>query len=92
MMDTEFYTATMARVYAQQGHYEKAAEIYRPLLKREPDRRDWVEALAHVEEQCSTQGPKSDADLVPMFRKWIRLVLQYRHIRRLKKDYSNLSS
>jgi pentatricopeptide repeat protein len=90
-MDTEFYTATMARVYAQQGHYEKAADIYRHLLKREPDRRDLLEALADTEEKLSNQGPKTDADLVPALRKWIRLLLQYRHLRQLKKDYSNLS-
>jgi hypothetical protein len=92
MMDTEFYTATMARVYAQQGHYEKAAEIYGHLLQREPDRRDFMDALADIEDKRNTQGPKTDADLVPVFRKWIRLLLQYRHFRQLEKDYSNLSS
>lgn len=91
-MDTEFYTATMARVYAQQGHYEKAAEIYRHLLKREPARRDWVEALADIEEKRTKEKPKTDAELVPVFWKWIRLLLQYRHLQQLKKDYSNLSS
>lgn len=92
MMDTEFYTATMARVYAHQGHHEKAAEIYRHLLNREPNRRDWSEALADIEEKCTGQGPKTESELVPVFRKWIRLLLRYRHLQQLKKDYSNFSS
>jgi pentatricopeptide repeat protein len=32
--DLDFQTATMAKVFADQGHYEKAADIYRNLLKR----------------------------------------------------------
>jgi hypothetical protein len=27
--ETDFYTGTMAKVYAGQGHWDKAAEIYR---------------------------------------------------------------
>ncbi len=90
-MDTEFYTATMARVYAQQGHYTEAAEIYRHLLTREPNRREFIEALADIEEKLNKEGPKTDSDLVPLFRKWIRLLLRYRHLRQLKKYHSNLS-
>ena len=44
--ETDFYTATMARVYAEQGHWDKSAEIYRYLLKQEPERVDYLEALA----------------------------------------------
>lgn len=91
MMDTDFYTATMARVYAQQGHYGKAAEIYHHLLKREPNRREFLEALAEIEEKLKNEEPKTDSDLVPLIRKWIRLLLRYRQLRQLKKYHSNLS-
>ena len=30
------YTETMAKVYADQGHWEKVVEIYRHLLAMEP--------------------------------------------------------
>ena len=33
------YTETMAKVYAAQGHWGKAAEIYRHLLTEAPARR-----------------------------------------------------
>ncbi len=34
------YTETMAKVYAAQGHWGKAAEIYRHLLTGAPARKD----------------------------------------------------
>ena len=49
--DNDFKTATMARVYSSQGHYEKAAEIYKHLLECEPDRQDLAMALAGVEKK-----------------------------------------
>ena len=47
--DPDFYTVTMARVYEEQGHLEKAAEIYRYLIKAEPERRELVEKLVEIE-------------------------------------------
>ena len=46
--ETDFYTGTMAKVYAGQGHWDKAAEIYRHLLRMEPERTDYLEALAEA--------------------------------------------
>lgn len=90
-MDTEFYTETLARVYAQQGHYGKAVDIYRYLLEREPNRREILEALAEIEEKLVNEGLKNDSDLVPLFRKWIRLLLRYRQYKQLKKYHNILS-
>ena len=91
MMDTEFYTATMANVYAKQGHLGRAAEIYRHLLEREPDRMAFKEALSDIEERLSIEGPKSDSDLIPLCRKWIQLLLRYRRLRQLREYQRNLS-
>ena len=91
MMDTEFYTATMANVYAEQGHLDRAAEIYRHLLEREPDRMVFKEALADIEERLRIEGPKSDSDLIVLCRKWIQLLLRYRRLRQLRKYQRNLS-
>ena len=46
--DKTFYTATMARVYADQGRYDEAAQIYRYLLDQNPDRTDLQQALNDV--------------------------------------------
>ena len=35
--DVDIYTETMAEVYADQGHWEKVADIYRHLLATEPE-------------------------------------------------------
>jgi hypothetical protein len=83
--DPDFYTVTMARVYADQGYWEKAAEIYRHLLKLEPARRDLAAALAEVEKKIDEAGSKKPEDLIPLFREWLNLVFQYKHLRGLRK-------
>ena len=85
MTETEFYTHTMAQVYTQQGHYDKAAEIYRYLLDREPERRDIQEALADIEEKIGEGRGGSDRNLIPLFRQWIDLAMRYNRLLRLKK-------
>ena len=64
--ETNFYTATMAKVYAEQGHWEKSAEIYRYLLRHEPERVDYLEALAQAEQNVisSAQKPRKDICLL----------------------------
>ena len=74
MTGTEFHTATMARVYAQQGHYRKAADIYRHILSNEPDREDIAAELSRVEQQLDNTGLESERgmnerDLVNLFHK-----------------------
>ena len=49
--DIGIYTETMAKVYAAQGLWGKASEIYRHLLAEAPMRRDYAEALAEVEKR-----------------------------------------
>ncbi|MFZ0131956.1 MAG: hypothetical protein WAK95_05390 [Desulfobacterales bacterium] len=49
-------TATMAKIYAGQGHYDLAAEIYRHLLRENPDRREWADALGTIETKLAAQA------------------------------------
>ncbi len=78
----EVYTLTMAQVYQEQGHFEKAAAVYRHLLEKEPDRKDLQEALAGV----MNMGRRADQKqkVVDLFSSWIDLCMQYNAIRRLK--------
>ena len=82
--DLDFQTATMAKVFADQGHYEKAAKIYRNLLKREPQRRDLAHALSEVEKRVSEAGQSSDDNLVFLLSEWIELVFRYKRLRFLR--------
>ncbi|CAB5084548.1 hypothetical protein D3OALGA1CA_1412 [Olavius algarvensis associated proteobacterium Delta 3] len=87
MMPTEpeFYTQTMAKVYAEQGHYQEAAEIYRHLLGKEPDRPELKEALAELDMILSEMPGQTTQKLVPLFREWIDLAFKYRNLQKLKQ-------
>ena len=83
--ETDFYTATMAKVYADQGHWDEAAEIYRHLLKREPERSDYLEALAEAERKIVSSGKEPSEDLTPLFHQWLDLMLRYKNLQKLRK-------
>ena len=83
--ETDFYTVTMAKVYADQGYWEKAAEIYRHLLAHEPGRNDYLEALAEAERKIISSGKKPSGDLAPLFHQWFDLMLKYRNLQKLRK-------
>ncbi len=83
--DPDFYTVTMARVYEDQGYWEKAAEIYRYLLKQEPARKDLAEALAEAERRLDEVKDKKANDLVPLVREWIHLLFRYRRLQQLRQ-------
>lgn len=72
-MNDIFYTATMAKIHADQGHLEKAADIYRRLLEKEPEREDLIEALTDTEE--SIQQARNE-DLSLLVGEWTKLVLR----------------
>ena len=83
--ETDFYTATMAKVYADQGHWQKAADIYRYLLKHEPERNDYLEALAAAEKKILSSGQKPFEDLAALFHQWFDLMLKYKNLQKLRK-------
>jgi len=83
--DNDFKTATMARVYSGQGHYEKAVEIYKHLLKCEPDRQDLARALVEVEKKLHEKANGSNEDLGALFNTWVDLILRYKRMRYLRK-------
>lgn len=78
--DRVFYTVTMAKMQAGQGNLSRAAEIYRYLLRREPDRDDLAEALAEVEDELRNKDPY---DLVGIVSEWAEQVVQLGLHRRL---------
>jgi pentatricopeptide repeat protein len=85
MKEQVHYTLTMARVYAEQGHWEKAVEIYRYLLASEPDRQDLADALTEVQSRLEeSAGPEAE-NLVPLFRRWLELMSRYDRLRKLKR-------
>ena len=82
--DVGIYTETMAKVYASQGHWAKAAEIYRHLLSEAPARKDFADALAEVEKKISNDSHKDPEQLVPLFREWIELLFRHDKLQKLR--------
>ncbi|CAB1075192.1 hypothetical protein D1AOALGA4SA_3012 [Olavius algarvensis Delta 1 endosymbiont] len=85
--DVNIYTETMARVYAEQGHWDKVVEIYRHLLTLEPERLEYADALAEAENRVAVAedtGQPSDK-LVSLFREWIDLLFKYEKQQKLKQ-------
>ncbi len=78
------YTETMAKVFAAQGHWEKAAEIYRHLLIEAPARGELSDALAEVEKSIGKEPQKDAEQLVLLFREWIQLVFRREKLNKLR--------
>jgi pentatricopeptide repeat protein len=83
--ETEFYTATMAKVYSEQGHWEKAADIYRHLLEQEPGRDDYRAALHRAEIKAEQNRNDSLEKLTTLFHQWLDLMLTYKNLQKLRK-------
>ena len=49
-------TITLARLYADQGYWRVAAEIYRELAYRQPDCDEATQALAEMEAEAEKLG------------------------------------
>ena len=73
---SEFYTVTMARLYADQGYLRKAAEIYRHLAARDPEDPDVNKALAQIEREIIRQQKPTKKDAELLLREWIELLKQ----------------
>ena len=83
--ETDFYTKTMASVYAKQGYFTKAVKIYRYLLKHDPESQELNDLLSEVENKLNEKKKKDREILEKLFRKWIYLQLSYNSLQKLKK-------
>ena len=82
--DLDFHTATMAKVFADQGHFKKAADIYRNLLKREPHRQDLADALCEVEKRIQEAGKSPEVNYESLLEEWLELVIRFKKLRFLR--------
>ena len=83
--NADIYTETMATIYAQQGHWDKVAEVYRHLLAAEPERLDFADALAEAENKARDDRRKTPEQLVSLVREWIELLFKYEELQKLKR-------
>lgn len=83
--ERQSYTATMAGLLAEQGHWQEAAEAYRYLVRRHPGRDDLLAALSEAERRSQAPAPARAADLEPLFAEWVGMISAVQRIRRLRR-------
>ena len=66
--DTEVATVTMAELYEEQGHFDKAAEVYRNILKTSPETEGVEAKLADLEQR--TSDAKASSNLLSILESW----------------------
>ncbi len=96
MTDNDFNTLTMAKLYADQGYYVEAADVYRFLLKQSPGDKELEKALADVEAQIEPPEPQpfgaveneqfeEKANLEKLFEQFSDWLIRYRRVRDLHR-------
>lgn len=84
---TPRYTRTMARLYADQGHYDKALEVYRHLMKQFPENPDISAAYSDLNVKIQRIKASNEPELAPLFREWFDLLVKYRQTYPAQKIY-----
>jgi hypothetical protein len=78
-------TATLAEVYAAQGHGRVAANIYRQLLEKAPDNSDLQRKLSAIEKRLSDEDPHKDLRerVARRLSTWIQLLMRSAALQRV---------
>lgn len=71
-------TATLAKIYADQGYWRLAAETYRELVNRHPQRAELRLALADAEQRLSLRRTTNWKEILMLLRQWAVLLKQNR--------------
>ena len=75
-----FATTTLAKLYADQGHYERAMAIYRRLEDEKMAGSDIEKAIERLMTVFTNKDAKKEQDMANLFLVWIRLVKRYRYV------------
>ena len=81
-------TLTLAKVYAAQGKQEKALEIVRALLKKDPENKNLKKEFRRLTREKSTADATENSAsvrLTKLFQEWFDLLLRLDRIRKLKR-------
>ncbi len=77
----EFQTKTMARIYADQGHFELAKDIINKLLDADPGNEELLNTLAEIYKK---EGDTPFARLPDLFAEWFDLAVKLNRIKSLR--------
>jgi len=82
--DKSLFTPTLAGLYAEQGHFRQAAQIYRHLLEKSPDRSEYLKALEAIEDRLAADEHQTDQALIRLIAKWVDLEISYARLKQFK--------
>ena len=74
------YSKTQAKLYADQGFYDKAMEIYRHLINEFPEQEDLLDDISDLKMKMQQAKASKEPELAILFKQWIDLLTQYRQI------------
>lgn len=75
----EIITPTIAELYLSQGLVEKAVEIYRKLLIRQPDHEEWKERILSIQKErglpaISGESGEEKGEVLEQLETWLKAV------------------
>lgn len=82
---TQRYTKSLAKLYADQGHYEKAIEIYKHLMKKFPEREDIIDDFSDLKIKMQRIKISNEPELAVLFQQWFDLIAKYKQINAIQK-------
>ncbi|MBT8342668.1 MAG: hypothetical protein HKP58_20660 [Desulfatitalea sp.] len=77
-------TAAMAKLFADQGYWRKAAEIYTRLVAQHPQCADLKAALTEVQHRMAERQAPTRKDVELLLKEWITMVQKSRRNRQNK--------
>ena len=80
------YTKTIAKLYADQGHYDKAIEIYQYLVTNFPDREDILDDFSDLKIKLQRIKTSKKPNLAVLFQQWFDLLAEYKQIKAIQKE------
>lgn len=75
-----FATPTLAKLYVQQGCYDRAMAIYRRLEDEKMAGPEVKKAIERLMAVCTNADAKKEQDLANLFLKWISIVKRYQYL------------
>ena len=79
------YTKPLAKLYADQGHYDKAIEIYQYLTKKFPERKDISDDLSDLKIKIQRIETSAKPELAVLFQQWFDLIARYKQMNAIQK-------
>ena len=73
-------TLSLARLYAEQGHFEQASEIYGRVMAEAPGDKALSEEFETFQKTRQQAARQSSAQLAALFAQWIELLMRARFL------------